>query len=408
MTLRAKIYVTGVLCGGVAVTVAALATFQWVPAQWPLLLILLLAAIIAQLNKAEAPNHTLYYATPVFLFAGALLLDPALYVVLAAVPHLAEWARERWKNSPHLRDWYLQPFNIAKHLVAGFVTHALFAWLVPTGNVLSLSALPVLVLAGLSYMALNQLLLGLALVLARDVSWNDAGVFKLDNVLPEVVMVCLGANLAAFWQFAPWLIITTLVPLALVYRTMMIPKLKQDANTDAKTGLYNVRYFNERYAQELSRAIRFERPLSLIMCDLDYLRDVNNTYGHLAGDMVLEGVGTLLKASIRDCDIACRFGGEEFCLLLLETDADEAYEIAERLRRTIEMTPFTNPTGAGSVAVTMSMGIATYMIGDVTPEELLHTADLAVYRAKERGRNQVICATEIGAHVRMPSLEVSV
>ena len=124
--------------------------------------------------------------------------------------------------------------------------------------------------------------------------------------------------------------------------------------------------------------------------------------------MVLEGVGTLLKASIRDCDIACRFGGEEFCLLLLETDANEAYEIAERLRRTIEMTPFTNPTGAGSIGVTMSMGIATYLTGDVTPEELLHTADLAVYRAKERGRNQVICATEIDTQTRLRALEVGV
>ena len=122
-----------------------------------------------------------------------------------------------------------------------------------------------------------------------------------------------------------------------------MPALTQEARTDAKTGLWNMRHFNEVFAVELERAKRFKRPLAMVMADLDLLRNVNNTYGHLAGDAVLVGIGKIIRESVREYDLPARFGGEEFSIVLLEANAEDARSFAERVRRTIESTEFITP-----------------------------------------------------------------
>jgi diguanylate cyclase (GGDEF)-like protein len=160
------------------------------------------------------------------------------------------------------------------------------------------------------------------------------------------------------------------------------------ANTDSLTGLYNRRSFQERLEQEVDRAIRYHRPLSLIMIDIDYFKMYNDTYGHLQGDKVLVEVARILKQLSRASDIVARYGGEEFAIILPETDKASAEAFGRRLREYVEQ----HTPGAASLptkALTISVGIASYTPPD-TKETLIEAADVALYHAKREGRNRVV------------------
>jgi diguanylate cyclase (GGDEF)-like protein/putative nucleotidyltransferase with HDIG domain len=162
---------------------------------------------------------------------------------------------------------------------------------------------------------------------------------------------------------------------------------------DPKTGLFNARYFAAALAEELARSQRFERPMTLIMADLDLLRDINNTYGHLAGDAVLKGIAETFRTQLRHYDVPARFGGEEFAILLPETPPEQAFEIAERIRRAVAASATDVETSSEPIRATVSIGVAAYPRDGVDANELIHQADLAVYRAKLQGRNRVLDAS---------------
>jgi diguanylate cyclase (GGDEF)-like protein len=396
MSARAWAYIGGVLALGTVLSGLTLPGWAAVAAQWPTFAALTVLATLAQLYKAEAPNHQTYFATPVFLFAGLLLLHPFPCVLLVVISHLIEWAKERWVRSPLLRKWYLQPFNMAKYVIAGGAAygacHALDAGRTSLG---ASSALVAMAAAAVTFVALNQILLGLALVLARGLSWRDTGVLDAENLQTELSLVCLGAVVAALWELNPGLILPALAPLVLMYRALMIPQLKHEAQIDGKTGVSNARHFGTLFSAEFERARRFNRPLAFIMADLDLLRDINNTYGHLAGDAVLTGIGQVIRTTIRDYDVAGRFGGEEFAVVLPEADLLEAQVVAERLRQAVEAMRFEVATSAQPLQVTMSLGVACFPADATTPTDLTHAADLAVYQAKASGRNRVVCAADL-------------
>ena len=134
--------------------------------------------------------------------------------------------------------------------------------------------------------------------------------------------------------------------------------------------------------------------MSLIMADLDLLRDINNTYGHLAGDAVLAGVARVFREQLRDYDVPARFGGEEFSILLPETEPEAALEIAERIRRAVAEHEFEVDTSSEPINVTVSLGVASFPRDGHDANELVHQADLAVYRAKIQGRNRVVDASD--------------
>jgi diguanylate cyclase (GGDEF)-like protein/putative nucleotidyltransferase with HDIG domain len=129
------------------------------------------------------------------------------------------------------------------------------------------------------------------------------------------------------------------------------------------------------------------------MADLDLLRDINNTYGHLAGDAVLQGIAEVFRSHLRHYDVPARFGGEEFAILLPETPPEQAFEIAERIRRTVAASAFDVETSSEPIRATVSIGIAAYPRDGSDTNELIHQADLAVYRAKLQGRNRVLDAS---------------
>ncbi len=170
------------------------------------------------------------------------------------------------------------------------------------------------------------------------------------------------------------------------------------AHTDGLTGLFNHRYFHERLDEEISRSSRFGTALSLIMMDLDLFKPYNDIYGHVAGDEVLKQIGQSIRHSVRGIDIACRYGGEEFTIILPETRLDDAYIVAERIRKTIELEMFTK-----QIPLTASLGLASWPADGVTKEELIACADGAMYLAKAMGRNQTCLSTDVVSTEALPS-----
>lgn len=168
----------------------------------------------------------------------------------------------------------------------------------------------------------------------------------------------------------------------------MYQKLKEMAATDGLTGLPNHRVFQEELDKKLASAARFGTQLSLIFCDVDKFKSVNDTYGHPVGDLVLKGLSEILKKDVvRDTDLPARYGGEEFGIVCEGTDTEGAVKLAERIRKDLEKEVF--DTDQGKLRVTISMGVATYPAHGRKKEDLLEHADNALYAAKEGGRNQV-------------------
>lgn len=165
-------------------------------------------------------------------------------------------------------------------------------------------------------------------------------------------------------------------------------KLYQLAITDPLTGLYNRRHFFEAAQEQIVEAQRSAAPLSVMMMDLDHFKQVNDTYGHLAGDHVLQAFAQRTLACVRAADVVGRYGGEEFALLLPETTLEQAVELGECLRAAIATEPVMSE--GVPIAITVSVGVAQYPQGEaLSSDELFHLADQALYAAKEGGRNQV-------------------
>jgi two-component system cell cycle response regulator len=161
------------------------------------------------------------------------------------------------------------------------------------------------------------------------------------------------------------------------------------AITDALTGLHNRRYMESHLTTLVEQAVAREKPLTVLVLDIDYFKAINDTFGHDAGDDVLREFAVRVKKSIRGIDLACRYGGEEFVVVMPETDMAVAAMVAERLRRRIAAEAFAIAQGAGSVEVTISIGLAALASPDDVAASILKRADQALYRAKRDGRNRV-------------------
>ncbi len=402
MSNRAWVYIWGVLLLGAILTGLALPGIAPSTSEWLTFGVLTVLGIVVHLLKAQGVGHEAWHSNLVFYFAGVLLLPPALFVLSVIIPHLVEWAKERLVNSSSLQNWYIQPFNIATHIIAGsaacwvYVTLSHDAAALLTGpGVLAVAA------AAFVYLDINHVLVGQALILARGVSWRESGILNIENLVADLTLLTLGAVVAVLWQLNPWLIVLALSPLVLMQRALTVPKLKHEAQTDAKTGLLNAGHFLKLYTAEVERATRFNRPLTLLMADLDLLRNINNTYGHLAGDAVLAGIGRIIRENVREYDIAGRFGGEEFSIVLPEAGLIEARTFAERLRQEIEDASFEVSTCGQPIRATMSFGVACIGLDAGTPNDLIHEADVAVYQAKLKGRNRVVCASDVPHSIKL-------
>lgn len=169
--------------------------------------------------------------------------------------------------------------------------------------------------------------------------------------------------------------------------------LRYQSIQDPLTGLFNRRYLEESLDREVNRATRAQRNVSVVMLDIDHFKRFNDTFGHQSGDMLLKEVAAVIKARVRSGDLACRYGGEEFALILSETDAAGARACVEKIREAVkQLTVHFRGQSLGSV--TISAGIAAFPGHSDKSEELVHMADMALYRAKKEGRDRVVVGEE--------------
>lgn len=165
------------------------------------------------------------------------------------------------------------------------------------------------------------------------------------------------------------------------------------AITDGLTQCFIKRYLDQLLRDELVRAKRYQRPLSVVMLDIDHFKMVNDKYGHQQGDIVLSEVGQIIRNGIREMDSPARYGGEEFVILMPETEGAQTIAMTERLRQLIEAHQFTGLNGK-PLKLTVSIGVATYPHNASDEEGLIRKADMALYKSKEEGRNRVTYSTD--------------
>jgi two-component system cell cycle response regulator len=170
--------------------------------------------------------------------------------------------------------------------------------------------------------------------------------------------------------------------------------LRELATRDGLTGLFNHRHFKELLETELTRAARYDRPLCLVMMDVDHFKIYNDTHGHPAGDEVLKTLADIIKSRLRDVDHSARYGGEEFVALLPETDWKSGKIVADDIRAQMENFPFKGKESQPLGKVTVSFGVAEFPTDSADATSLIEKADEALYRAKSEGRNRIVCNSE--------------
>jgi diguanylate cyclase (GGDEF)-like protein/putative nucleotidyltransferase with HDIG domain len=384
--------VYGIIVGVAAVAFATpfLLNLGSQQSDWSTFIVLALGAAATHTYTVRTARDSAFHTSWVFLIPGAMLLPTELVALLGVVMHIPEWLKERYA-------WYIQSFNICNYTIGNLLTWVAADLLLHADGLIANDHARWAVAGGVACtvaVAANHVVLAPMVTLARGHSVRESGVFSFESLSTDLIVSTLGVAFAAFWSLNPWLIPFAVAPLLLIHRSLSIPQLQAEARVDPKTGLYNARHFAAVMQEELGRAQRFQRPLSLIMADLDLLRDINNTYGHLAGDAVLTGIADIFRQELRHYDVPARFGGEEFSILLPETPAEQAMEIADRIRRTVSARLFEVDTSSEPIRATVSMGVACYPRDGADANELVHQADLAVYRAKLQGRNRVLDASD--------------
>ena len=341
-------------------------------------------ALLAFTSGASLAQLFLVYASPrlgydislAFLFAAVVILPAPSVVLVSVLMFLPIWRQAKF-------PWYMPVFNMANYAVPALITKLIFP---DVDEIIGLAGGRRLGAATVLFTLINHAALAGVVKLARGATIRQSRLFTFTHLSLDTLVLCSGAAIAMVWHQNPISSLFAMLPLILIARALQIPKLEQESWTDPKTGLYNARFFGERGAEVVRRG----RGLTaLAMIDLDYLREVNNAHGHLAGDAVVTAIAKVIGASARATDMPARFGGEEFALLMPATPLDAAIGVAERVRIAVEETGVA--TEGVVIHATVSIGVAS---GPGTLEELIRRADKALYAAKAAGRNRVMVADE--------------
>jgi diguanylate cyclase (GGDEF)-like protein len=243
--------------------------------------------------------------------------------------------------------------------------------------------------AGLTQWLVNQALIFGAVKLDEPHANVRQHMFSREILHNDATELCAALLVAVGMTISSLMLIVALPLATLLQRSFLHARLLSEARADAKTGLLNAATWEREASAEVSRAVRTGSPLAVALLDLDRFKQINDTHGHLLGDEVLRKIAVTMTGVLREYDLAGRFGGEEFVMLLPQTRAPDALRIAERVRAHIAMLPIYAP-GGEPVPVTVSIGVAALDAGSRRElTELLSAADAALYRAKASGRDQV-------------------
>jgi diguanylate cyclase (GGDEF)-like protein/putative nucleotidyltransferase with HDIG domain len=347
-----------------------------------LLVALCVLASVSLILKVEGSTNRSHYSFNflVYGFTFAVLGTSAAILVIV-VSNLVEWI---W-NKP---AWYIQFFNTTCYIIVMQAAGIAYSLVNPSLSHDTWQTVVGIMLGMTTFNMLNHLMVGIIVWLARGENLKQSGIFDFFPLMLDLALLTFGASLSFVWNYNTHALALFLIPLYLIYSTLRVPALERKTEIDSKTGLFNHEYFKKQLSNELVRANRFDRPLSVIIADLDLLRNINNTYGHLAGDEVLIGIARAMKDSVRDYDVVCRFGGEEFAILLPETNLAQAFERAEIIRKRVEGMEFTVATSVTPIRATLSLGVANRESFSQAQDDITHNADLALYHSKLSGRNR--------------------
>jgi len=359
-----------------------------------LFLITVVVTSITQIIQVEGVIKDSTYNASVFGYSLALLAlgrAEASWVVL--ISFLVIWI---WKK--RTMPWFALGFNIGSATIALALANLVYQFSTQSqGGVPDYQRVAGTIAAGVVYIFFSQLTTGLVFWLVEGKSMRESGLLNNLLLVADATQFALGASAALIWGINPYAILFILSPLYLIHLTLKLPILQLQAETDPKTRLYNPHYFNAALKKELTRADRANQPLALVMADLDFLRNINNIHGHLAGDTTIIAIADMLKKLVRNYDIVARFGGEEFVILMPETTPEKAAIRVEEIRQAIEAAPIHISTTATPIHITMSFGIAGREHIGQKPSEIINNADIALYQAKQTGRNRVCCFSKTDA-----------
>lgn len=391
---RLRCYVLSV-CGAGAVAIATAAAYTTWRARdvaiYGLLLVLGAATVEAVAQWGEPAGSISKDAHGVWQLAAAVLLPP-VYVLIAPAVILAltHW---RIRRSLAYRRVFSATAIGLSYGAASLAFHA--GWRhggrLPTDTAEAASWLLLAVACAVLRWGLNNALVATAVRLDDPAARLKDHLGTADALYNDAAELCLGTLVAFAATVAPIMVILALPCGTLLQRSSSHAQLLHASRTDAKTGLLTATAWQREANAQVIRAIRTRTPAAVAMVDIDHFKQVNDVFGHLAGDAVLASVAAALSGSMREYDLAGRFGGEEFSVFLPQTGADAALLFAERLRRILGqiLIPVATPAGNDEPHITVSIGVAILGpgIGDLT--DLLADADAALYRAKREGRNAV-------------------
>jgi diguanylate cyclase (GGDEF)-like protein len=351
------------------------------------------AASVELTRKAGEQGGVVKDVQGVWELPIAILLPPLYALIAPAVRFaLVQW---RVRRAPVYRRAFSSGSNGLSYGAASVFFHWAWGMTAPaTGETHSRGwAWVALVIATV----LVRTVLNKAMIMTAVKGTNPAArilseVFGGESLYNDAAESCISVLVTYGVAGNLWLAPIALPVVNLLQRSLRHAQLLNDSRADSKTGLLNAATWELESAAEVARAVRTKSPLAVVLLDIDKFKAINDTYGHLVGDQVLKEIAATLNTLLRDYDLAGRFGGEEFSLLLPQTRAVDAFRIAERVRENIAALSFIAPGAAGGerVQVTVSIGVAALDAGSRRElAELLAAADAALYRAKACGRDQV-------------------
>lgn len=325
-------------------------------------------------------------------FAALLILPPALASAMVVFTHTYSWLRV-WRGRRPLYRWI---FTIATVLIAtqaGVVVLAFGPGPYP-GIPSTVAGLGVVAAAGALRWLINYVLVVGAIMISSPDMRASQALSNFSERILEAGACGLGLAAAGLVVLRPILLTGVVLGLLAMHRGVLLPQFRRAACVDSKTGLATATWWHEVAQRAFDRALLQKTALAVLVLDLDYLKQINDTHGHLAGDHVLRSVATAISGEIRGYDTAGRWGGDEFAVLVPGVNAADLLDTAERIRRRVQSLVITVPASTPPAVVqdlSASIGAASFPAPRLTTlDDLLRVADTNLYTAKNTGRNKVV------------------
>ena len=367
----------------------------WLGAGWLMVFALAGAEVSRHVERRRVEHRTSVYTDVhgTWLAALVVLFPPVVVCVATVVAYSWVWLRVLRRDAGY--PAYKWVCSAASMILGTGTASVLFDVFAGPGAgaggvpVADRWLLPAAVVSVVAVVVVNTGLVGAAIWLSGPQArwWQAVGGWPAAGLAAGCGF--LGVFVAATYTASPVLVVLAVPILLVLQRALLVGELQAAARRDPKTGLANADWWAAQATRELDRARRSERPLSVLLGDLDHFKGVNDTWGHLAGDRVLRAVADALSAGVRPYDVVGRYGGEEFVVLLPATSPSDAAVVAERLRARVTATTIPESATSAMIGVTISLGVAGFPdhAGDL--DGLVRAADTALYAAKHAGRDRV-------------------